>query len=324
MFRDCCCDVDILESPMTSKAPSTMNMVSRACPLCGSDDQSSVFAPEHFDPAQLGQFAFASRKLPEYMHYRLIVCPNCDLLYSAPIPSLDTLATAYQSADYDSGVEARYASHTYARLLRGILGRLPDRVGALDIGAGDGAFLRELLDLGFSEVTGVEPSEAPIAAAAESIRPLIRRALFRPQDFAKESFRLITCFQTVEHLYDPLQMCRDAHSLLKPGGALFLVFHNRRAMSARLLGLRSPIFDIEHLQLFSRRSARCLLQTAGFKNVRIDSVVNRYPLNYWLKLFPLPAAAKKAARAIAERIGIGRLPLPLPAGNLAAVGFKRT
>jgi hypothetical protein len=120
-----------------------------------------------------------------------------------------------------------------------------------------------------------------------------------------------------------MQVCRDAFSLLKEDGALLLVFHNRRAISARLLRLRSPIFDIEHLQLFSRRSARFLLETAGYRDVKIGAIRNSYPLNYWLKLFPSPKMAKKLAMTIAERTGLGRLPVALPAGNLAAVAFKR-
>lgn len=301
----------------------SIEMISRSCPLCGSADQSHVFAPEQFDPAQWDRFAFASRKLPEYMHYRLIVCPCCDLLYASPIPTADSLASAYQSADYDSAVEAQYAARTYARVLRKIVGQLPDRAGALDIGAGDGAFLEQLTGLGFTDVVGVEPSEAPIAAATDAVRPLIRQALFRCEDFQPESLRLVTCFQTIEHLPEPLKMCRDAYGLLKPGGAALFVFHNRHALSARLLGLRSPIFDIEHLQLYSRRSAHFLLRAVGFKDVEVKVVFNHYPLSYWLKLFPLPKAMKKAAMAIAEKTGLGKVSFVLPAGNLAAVGFKR-
>ncbi len=299
-----------------------MEMALRNCPACGSSDQSCVFAEADFDPAQWDAFAFASRKLPEYMHYRLVVCPTCDLLYASPAPPPGALAAAYQAAAYDSGVEADYAARSYARILRDLLPRLPDRAGALDIGAGDGAFLRQLLDLGFTDVVGVEPSEAPIAAADDSVRPLLRQGIFRPQDFAPGSFRLITCFQTIEHLYDPLQVCRDALSLLKEGGVLLLVFHNRRALSARLLGLRSPIFDIEHLQLFSRRSARHLLLAAGYESVQIRPVVNRYPLGYWMKLFPMPKMAKEFGLWAAHRTGIGRWPVALPAGNLAAAAFK--
>ena len=47
----------------------------------------------------------------------------------------------------------------------------------------------------------------------------------------------------------PPQMISAARSLLKPGGALMIVSHNYRHWLMRLLGARSPIIDIEHLQV---------------------------------------------------------------------------
>jgi SAM-dependent methyltransferase len=295
----------------------------RTCPLCGSADESRVFAEADFDLERLDRFAFASRKLPEYMHYRLIACPTCDLLYASPLPTLDRLARAYQEADFDSSEEARYASRTYARFLPAIVRRIPDRDGALDIGTGDGAFLEQLLANGFCNVVGVEPSAAPIAAARDEIRPLIRHSLFRADDFEPGRFSLVTCFQTIEHVYDPLAIAHAAHSLLKDGGAALFICHNRRALSAKLLGRKSPIFDIEHLQLFSPSSARALLERCGFADVEIKTVVNRYPLQYWMKLFPLPARVKSKVLTALSRSGIGRLPLSAPVGNIAAIGIKR-
>src|SRR5207302_7996014 len=133
---------------------------------------------------------------------------------------------------------------------------------------------------------------------------------------------LITCFQTIEHLYEPLQMCRDAHKLLKDGGALFLIGHNRRSLSAKLLGRKSPIFDIEHLQLFSPRSARALLKNAGYNRVEVRPVLNRYPLHYWLKLFPLPTGLKRWLIRLLKATRLGHIPVPLPAGNMAVIGYK--
>jgi SAM-dependent methyltransferase len=297
-------------------------LVPRACPLCGSADDSRVFAEADFDPAKLDGFAFASRKLPEYMHYRLVSCPVCDLLYANPLPTLETLARAYQAAEFDSLEEAHYASLTYRRYLPGIARRLPDRDGALDIGTGNGVFLEHLLEAGFVNIVGVEPSTAPIAVAKDEIRPLIRQGLFRPQEFEPGRYSLVSCFQTMEHVYEPMAMARHAHTLLKPGGAAFFIGHNRRAVSAKLLGLKSPIFDIEHLQLFSPRSARTLLERCGFRDVEIRVVVNRYPLHYWMKLFPLPAGLKRGVVAALKTKGLGRLTLPLPAGNIACIGYK--
>jgi hypothetical protein len=65
--------------------PLRVEMVSRDCPVCSSADASRVFAEANFDFARLDRFAFASRKLPEYMHYRLVSCSDCDLLYASPL-----------------------------------------------------------------------------------------------------------------------------------------------------------------------------------------------------------------------------------------------
>ena len=298
-----------------------MQLRERRCPVCGADCSANLFAEANYDPAKLDAFAYASRKTPEGMHPRLVRCDACDLIYATPVPAMEALADAYEAAAFDSGEESARAAQTYIAHVMRAARTLPDRAGALDIGTGDGAFLERLLENGFTGVAGVEPSDAPIQAAKENIRPLIRKGIFYESAFQPESFSLVTCFQTMEHLPDPAAACDAAFRLLKPGGALALACHNHRALSAKLLGMKSPIFDIEHLQLFSPRGVARLLEGAGFKEIKVRAVVNTYPAHYWIKLLPLPAKAKLIA--LSKATGIGYIPVPLPAGNLFAVGFKK-
>jgi SAM-dependent methyltransferase len=300
----------------------TLSLEQRVCPVCGTRNRSRLFAEANFSIESLDGFAFASRKLPEYMHWRLSVCDGCDLLYADPAPRPEELAVLYKEAEFDSREEAHHAARTYGRFLPRILSRLPDRKGAVDIGTGDGAFLQELLAAGFENVSGIEPSTAPIEKADPSVRHLIRQDIFRANSFQPDSLSLITCFQTIEHLADPLSFCRHAHRALKPGGALFLIGHNRRAASAKLLGRKSPIFDIEHLQLFSPASMRALLDSAGFSRIETYPVFNRYPLKYWARLFPFPAGVKRHVLGCLQATRPGRWVIPLPAGNLAAIAQK--
>ena len=181
----------------------TITLVSRNCPICGSAAACRLFAKANIDPTQLDRFAYASRKTPEFMHYRLVECTQCDLIYAADIPSTNFLGQAYLEADFASSLEAQYAGRTYQTVVAKLQAKLPDKIGALDIGTGDGCFLEKLLELGFSNVQGVEPSSAPIRAAKPEIRPLIKHSLFKAQDFPQQSYRLITCFQTIEHVDDP-------------------------------------------------------------------------------------------------------------------------
>ena len=309
-------------SPPPPLSPSPPLLPTRTCPICETSTESTVFAEANLNRADLDEFAFASRKTPEYMHHRLMACAGCDLLYASPLPERDELARAYLDAAFDSGEEAACAARTYARYLPDLRRELPNLDGVLDIGAGDGVFLRQLLDAKFKSVIGVEPSAAPIAAAEPSLRPLIRQGIFREEDFEPDSLSLITCFQTLEHVPDPLEMCRAAWRLLKPGGAVFFVTHDRRALSAKLLGRKSPIFDIEHLQLFSRQSMQSMLNRAGFTRIRLHRLLNRYPIHYWMKLLPFPAATKRRLipRLKASRLGKGTV--PFFAGNLVAIALK--
>jgi SAM-dependent methyltransferase len=305
---------------LTADRPA-LDLETRDCPICGSSSRSVPVAEARIDTGKLDDFAFASRKRPEYMHHRLVLCEACDLLYASPAPTAEALHQAYGDAAYDSAEESAYASATYGDVLTKVVTRLPPTGGALDIGTGDGSFLSVLLAAGFDDVVGVEPSAAPVEAAAPEVRPLIRQAPFDPHDFEPGRFRLVTSFQTLEHLSEPQAMCRDAYELLAPGGALYVITHNRRAVPNRVLGRRSPIFDIEHLQLFSPPSLRRLLEGAGFTGVELRPIVNRYPLRYWLRLLPVPSTVTRRALALVGN-RVASAAIPLPAGNMAAVGYK--
>jgi SAM-dependent methyltransferase len=294
----------------------------RGCPTCGSTDDSRVFAEQRLDFASLDEHAFASRKRPEHMRLRLVACPSCDLVYASPVPSAEALAQAYDEAAFDSAEEAGYAARTYMEQMRELVAGLPDRRGALDIGTGEGTFLAELLRAGFSDIGGVEPSRAPIAAADPDVAGLIEHGVFRAGIRPPGSLSLVTCFQTIEHVPDPAELVADAVRLLKPGGVLALVCHDRRALVNRALGLRSPILDIEHMQLFSPRSVDELLRRAGLREVGHRAIRNSYPLRYWARLAPLPDRLQAALSGALERTGLAERPLTVPVGNLLAWGVR--
>lgn len=290
--------------------------------MCGSTDDSRIFAAARFDTASLGRFAFASRKRPEHMRLRLVCCPRCDLVYASPVPSAEVLARAYEGAAFDSAAESQFAARTYGDALEPLWATLPDLDGALDIGTGDGAFLGKLLDAGFSSVGGVEPSTEPFEAADARLADLIEHDIFRSDVRPMGSLSLVTCLQTIEHVPCPTELVRDAARLLKPGGILAIVCHDRRAAVNRLLGLRSPIVDIEHQQLFSPASVTRLLRGAGLADVSHRTIRNRYPLRYWVRLLPLPPRGGELADHVLDRRGLGDRPVSVAVGNILAWGRR--
>jgi len=295
----------------------------RDCPVCGaSAERATLFLEASYDPAQITAASFASRKAPEFMSYRLLRCGGCETVYASEAPPAGVLAAAYSQADYDSGEAAALAADTYAAALAPTIDALPPRGRALEIGTGTGALLDRLLEAGFEDVVGVEPSGAAIAAASPSVRGLIRQGVFVETDFAPESFDLICCFQTLEHVPDPRSLARSCVRLLRPGGVLALVSHDYTGLLNRMLGRRSPIIDIEHLQLFCPVSIDRLMDNAGLRAREVRTLKNSYPLHYWLRLTPLPRGIKHVLVRLFDAARIGHVRFSANVGNLLAIGHK--
>ena len=256
------------------------------------------------------------------MSLRLVCCQNCDLVYAPSPPSEHFLQAAYTEAGYDSHVEAWYAASTYADALEQNLQNLTGRNAAIDVGTGSGPLLPYLLNKGFSPVIGIEPSTAAIEAAPQTVRPLIREGMFTSSMLDGVTSSLICSFMILEHLKHPGNFVTDVYQLLEPGGAIAVAVHNWRAPVNRLLGRRSPIIDVEHLQLFSPKSVGELLKKAGFTKIKVCVIRNRYPLRYWLRLTPLPTSIKNSMARILEHGKLIDCSLTVNVGNIFAVGIK--
>ena len=296
----------------------------RACPICRD---STVATVPHFDDSfsenAVTSASFASRKLPEYMSHAMVRCTRCDLVYVDCPPTQEQLADNYHAADYDSSEEAEHAADSYAMAIRPVLAGLAGRMDdALEIGTGTAAFLSRLKDAGFRNVVGVEPSVSAIAAALPERQPWIREGIFEEKDFAPESFDLITCFMTLEHVREPGDLVESALRLLRPGGAFVGVTHDYRGWVNRLLGTRSPIVDIEHMQLFSAWSSRELLNTRGFERVEAKAFSNAYRPSYWLRLVPVPEGVKQTVIGAVKGGPLDAARIPFNVGNTMSWGFK--
>jgi len=297
---------------------------SRDCPLCASSSENAkLFLAQNIDSNKISRFSFSSRKTPEYMSHRMLQCAFCDLVYADTPPPEEALAESYSKASYDSSEEADDAAEIYSLAIQELLTSLSSRQSALEIGTGTGIFLRHLKEAGFLFLTGVEPSQAAIDSAKPDCRPWILPGTFNENDFDPNSFDLICCFMTMEHLSDPLEIAKSALRLLKPGGIFLTVTHDYRSSVNRLLGRYSPIVDIEHLQLFSKKSIHQLFTRAGFIDIGVKNLINRYSVRYWIRLSPLPFFVKLILNKIYSVSFLSRVRIRINVGNILAFGRKK-
>lgn len=295
----------------------------RSCPVCKTSSKDAVlFQKENIDEKRISGFSYASRKEPEFMCHRLVRCRLCDLVYASNPPEENHLANAYHVSEYDSAEEADDAALAYIKTIRPILKNLKAKKKVLEIGSGTGIFLELLKDQGFEELIGIEPSSAAIEAAPAHRQLWLRKEIFKEENFNPASFDLICCFMTMEHVHNPLIIAQAAQRLLKSNGVFVTVTHDYYSLINRMLGKKSPIIDIEHMQLFSEKSIRKLFKYSDFNNIYSQAFINRYSFSYWLRLAPLPSAIKKPLKWLSCLIGIDKIKIGLNVGNRITVGYK--
>ncbi len=295
----------------------------RYCPVCEADPKNALlFQKENFDAKRISAFSYASRKEPEYMCHQLVRCRICDLVYASTPPEQDKLAQVYHTSEYDSSKEADDAAQTYIKAIQPILANLKRKNSVLEIGSGTGVLLDLLQDQGFIKLVGIEPSSAAIAAASPHRREWLNQGIFKEHDFEPASFDLICCFMTMEHVHDPMITALAANRLLRQNGAFVTITHDYNSLVNRILGKKSPIIDIEHMQLFSKTSIYELFKRSGFDKISVNPFINSYSLSYWLRLAPLPKAVKRCLNWLIASVGIDKLKIELNVGNIITAGFK--
>ena len=302
---------------------SAMTMVHTLCAICDTDRWDRVLYPATMNDQAATAERFSARRTPDRVHYRVVRCGQCGLVRSDPVLPEDELLKLYQGSRFDHPVESQFAAETYARCVAQIMPQLPDRDALLEIGCGNGAFLKAALDLGFKHLFGVEPSRRSVECAPTGLRERILNVGFRDGLFPPNSFSVVCGFQVLDHLAAPLEVVHACLKLLRPGGVAFFLNHDAGAWTNRLLGSRSPIIDIEHIYLFDQKTVSMLFAAAGFEVLRTFRVVDRHPLAYWLRLSPLPQWLSKPLIASVNSLGLGSLPVAWKAGNLAIVARRK-
>jgi hypothetical protein len=127
---------------------------------------------------------------------------------------------------------------------------------------------------------------------------------------------------TLEHVREPKEIAESVHHLLKPGGVFAAVTHDYRSAVNRALGRRSPIIDVEHMQLFSPQSVTMLFRNAGYSDIKVKPFANRYAMSYWMRLMPISSGIKRQLLRVLRVMHLGDMKMSLNVGNMIIIGVK--
>jgi SAM-dependent methyltransferase len=214
-----------------------------------------------------------------------VECPGCATLWASPRPAAARLDDFYRTspsvqywhtAFYRETAEARREHMFRPRAVA--LGELLDARGIpsggtfADIGAGYGIFLDEIRRLErFRDVIGIEPNPGMAAVCRERGFHVVEKSLEAviASDVTPD---IVTAFEVLEHVWDPLRFLTSAVRMLAPRGWLVLTTLTVSGFDIQMLWERSTaVSPPQHLNLLSVEGMRLLVERAGFEIVELST-----------------------------------------------------
>lgn len=140
----------------------------------------------------------------------------------------------------------------------------------MDVGCGGGAFLDNISGAA-DEVIGIEPTlhyRQAIKARGYQAFAYMSDAM----DVYKGRTDIITSFDVIEHVENPLEFLTEIYELLSPGGKAYIGTPTDAPVMRKIMGNeyeKKLLFSIQHLWIFHEKTLCYLAEKAGFCYVEI-------------------------------------------------------
>lgn len=268
------------------------------CPQCGNMLSRPVLEAADNAPASGG------------LRFGVVQCLRCDLWYTNPRPGPNSIGRFYPDDYHPHRAPRRPRSKWLPgrEWLSRCLGR-PCRerhslpiVGQgrlLDFGCGNGEFLLRMRERGW-QVAGLDSSAKVIQLLRREHGLCGHIGSLPHPDLAPGSFDVITMWASLEHVHRPLQVLREAHRLLAPGGRLYVEVHNVESWGLRLFGPHWFSLDLpRHLTHFSPATLRRILLSAGFRTHGVRYVSHPSTIGKSLRIAREAGAARPGHHLLA-------------------------
>jgi len=143
----------------------------------------------------------------------------------------------------------------------------------LDVGCGYGWFLHMATERGWDTV-GVDVSPAAIRYATERFGVTALAGDLKGCRFADHAFTLVTLWDVLDFVPDPVGLLQEIHRVLEPGGRLFIrapnfLFQRLSYLLTGWAARRPNLTFVFHLTSFTPASLRVLLDRTRFVPLRI-------------------------------------------------------
>ena len=239
-----------------------MSEANLTCVLCGTSAFEVRHTFEHFYIPSMGSWLQGNPKdQPTPVH--VVECRSCHLMSLYPLPSRELIEQLHNNPHYgfDRGDEvgSLLFAHDALRSVHEVR-----RMGGnlLDIGCSKGMFMAVARQAGW-ETLGLDFNADAVKFAQDvwGLNALVGNA--EDFGFGDRKFDLITMWDVIEHLPNPVAFLQTLRGMLKPKGLLAFETPNAASLYAKLRG-RSWGWGPHHLYYFTPETTEKMLTQLGF------------------------------------------------------------
>lgn len=146
----------------------------------------------------------------------------------------------------------------------------------LDIGCGWGDF-EEVLEQEKIPYLGIDVNKEAIEICKKKGLNCRLQKLNQWNNETIKQFDVITLFQVIEHLQNPLPLLQSAKKLLKPNGIILITTPNNDTPLRKLLGGRWSVYsEPSHFVFYNKKNLQKTLKLAGFGKIQVKADKMRF------------------------------------------------
>ena len=234
-------------------------MISVACPCCGTSGRERLL------------WVLPDRLWFPESEFHLVRCEGCRFVFLNPRPDGAEIERFYPSQGYELPRIPDSTPPAFRWRLAQIEAR--QRGGRLlDVGCGNGLLLTYALARGW-DAYGIDTSPGGVETVRSRLGDRVTLTTLLEAGYPHASFDVVTLFEVLEHVPDPIDHLREIHRILKPRGRVCLSVPNFASLERWIFrkwwaGLDAP----RHFQQFTPRSLRRCLERAGLEVMELKSI----------------------------------------------------
>jgi len=229
-----------------------------ACPICGSASTGMLFQK----------------------HYK---CKNCGLIFFEYTLNVADLAKIYDEKYFRGKVycdyiqEKTFRKKLFLEKLNLIKTYIPPNGKVLDVGCATGFFLEVMRKLGY-ETYGIEVSDYASNYARNMLKLNVITGDLLSASFPDDFFDIITMFDVLEHLPNPIETLAECSRIIKRGGILIIETLNADSLIFKILKQNWPLFSPPyHLFYFNQKNIGLLLDKCKFERIKVLPIQTYIP-----------------------------------------------